>query len=149
MCVRVSYHTSHNTRLWPHCVSGNRIKVLTTGEANNLFNVLRELLYRSKETVSGFEVCTQSMRGCHQVNASCYVNASDNAKANKIVRFYSYHRTKEKNIKLSVEMLHLITVDYFFPLCERSVDAVYNTLTRELRRSLGGTWVTTSAGHCL
>lgn len=100
MCVTVSYHTSQNTRFWPHCLSGNRVKVLTTREANNLFNVLRELLYRSKETVGGFEVRTQSMRGCHQVNASRYVNASDNAKANKIVRFYSYHRTKEKNIKV-------------------------------------------------
>lgn len=72
------------------------------------------------------------MRGCHQVNAS------DKAKVNKIVRFYSYHRTKEQILQFSVEMLHLITVDYFFPLCERSVDAVYNALPERFVEVSGG-----------
>lgn len=87
MCS-VSYLTSQNNRpaLAILCKSTG-VKVVTTSEASNLFNVPRGVLYRSKEIIGGFEVRTQTMRDCHQSNASRHVNASDNAKANKVGSF--------------------------------------------------------------
>lgn len=53
------------------------------------------------------------------------------------ISFISWNERKNL-LKFLVERLHLITVDYLFPLCERSVDVVSNALPERFVEVWGG-----------